>query len=78
MSQPRRNVDNFIIRFFHNLVQPARKLWHVINAGRRLRASASIATHHCGFVSEDRVELTELGWSKPWVNNPFLSMVIRS
>ena len=33
--------------------------------------------HLRGFASEYWIELSELAWSKPWVDNPFLSMMIR-
>ena len=38
----------------------------------------NVTTHLCGFASEDRIELTQLGWSKPGVNNTFLSMMVHS
>jgi len=38
----------------------------------------NVTTHLCSFAPEDRIELTQLGWSKPGVNNPFLSMMVHS
>lgn len=50
--------------------------WGGINTGGHLRTLVSMITHLCGFGSEDRIELAQLGWSKAGVNNPFLSVMI--
>lgn len=77
MSQQRRDVDYFVVRFSHSLVQSIRKLWHKVSTGHCLPAPTGITTHLNGFSSENWIELTQLTWSKPGVNNPFLSMMIR-
>jgi len=78
VSQPRRNVDNFVVRFSHSLVQPGRKLWREVNTDGRLRSLSGITTHLYGPPPEDQKELTQLSRAKSGVNKLFLPMMIRA
>jgi len=78
VSQPRRNIDNFVVRFSHNLVQPGRKLWGEVNTDRCLCPPSGITTHLCSPPPENQKELTQLSWAKSGVNKPFLPMMIRA